>query len=917
MIKKISRYTLQQIFIESLEECDSFRIIDGLNPFHIMLNGKELYIYIKNLSPAYFTNPDVWRVQLPKKEEFDTIKEGEIDFVLLGYDADNDVYTTWHPKWTKQRLNNGESVSFYSRLSLQEEVASSQDIKRLSLNNDGEVIAFPREHLEFILSNLKTFFQDDSDYVAMGSKRRPEANDAYKTFCDTKNVELLARSMTDDGYSGVTIGNYCRAIKTLINDGLITRYRKIFLSCDSLGEYLDVVSEFCNQPDIKEQNEKWHNTLSAALRAYITFLVKHFDNTQPTSVEHKQCEYLDILISQDIFEDFGSFLIDKGYNPTTVGHYQNAVRILRERGWFNQYESLFQDCVSIDDLKSAFKKFFAIPEIDEFNKARHHDLSAMSKQLVEYIDYLGTSPDANIHSSLENPQETDDDNSNDEHPVEVNNLSSEEIDWEALYTDSNGKLTRIANPALLDKLRPHLDSEYVNPVCAYSEVEDFYGDRYSTMDMGEWMRLFKAIDWNNPYVSLSPTKENKPTERTKSKTEILRVEYPDGRVVQYQKAVDTFVEVIENNYPDLIHELNILHANVNLVTKERSHQYASAQREIADGWLVFTNINTRRKREDLIKISNELELDLKVDIVSVATGEIINLEDEPSTSTRQKIKVTFPDGRTIQPNKVLEALVKVVKYAGPERVRDLGITICADNLVLKTPKPRYEKPCKPVGNGWLVNTCSDTHTKYEQIKQISDELGLNLQVEIISSESKPSSYVNNNINSNSCIVSDCPSNYTARNTNSMLTVDDICQWTENLRTFKYNGIGSPHKPVYILSIIKLITEGHIVDGKIYLNNLLIDTFRNIWNIVVPRPNSFTMDICNPYIHMASEPFYKLKMKRNDISYLEVKKSIGAIQESCEYAEIDSRFMELIKDCQARVNVCRHICDYYKLQSINY
>ena len=92
MIKKISRYTLQQIFIESLEECDSFRIIDGLNPFHIMLNGKELYIYIKNLSPSYFTNPDVWRVQLPKKEEFETIKEGNIDFVLLGYDADNDVW---------------------------------------------------------------------------------------------------------------------------------------------------------------------------------------------------------------------------------------------------------------------------------------------------------------------------------------------------------------------------------------------------------------------------------------------------------------------------------------------------------------------------------------------------------------------------------------------------------------------------------------------------------------------------------------------------------------------------------------------------------------------------------------------------------------------------------------------------------
>lgn len=725
MIKKISRYTLQQIFIESLEECDSFRIIDGLNPFHIMLNGKELYIYIKNLSPAYFTNPDVWRVQLPKKEEFETIKEGNIDFVLLGYDADNDVYTTWHPKWTKQRLNNGESVSFYSRLSLQEEVASSQDIKRLSLNNDGEVIAFPREHLEFILSNLKTFFQDDSDYVAMGSKRRPEANDAYKTFCDTKNVELLARSMNDDGYSGVTIGNYCRAIKTLINDGHITRYRKIFLSCDSLSEYLDIVSEFCNQPDIKEQNEKWHNTLSAALRAYISFLVKqnYSKESTPIATETEMADYLDILVNRDIFEDFGSFLFNKGYNPRTVGHYQKAIRILRDLNWLNQYKTLFEDCVSIEDLQEAFTKFFAIPEINEYNKAKHRDLSAMSKQLVQYIDHI-----YHLSGSIEDEDTPQNDNNATDTTV---NISTENVDWEAMFTDANGKLTRIANPALLNKLRPHLDSEYVNPVCAYSEIEDFYGERYSTMDMGEWMRLFKAIDWNNPHVSLSPTKEKKNTERTKSKTEILRVEYPDGRVVQYQKAVDTFVEVIENNYPDLIHELNILHANVNLVTKERSQQYAFAQREIADGWLVFTNINTRRKKEDLIKISHELELDLKVDVVSVATGEIINLENEPSTSTRQKIKVTFPDGRTIQPNKVLETMVEVVKYAGPERVRDLGIIVCADNLVLKNPKPRYEKPCKPVGNGWLVNTCSDTPTKYEQIKQISKALNLDLGIEII------------------------------------------------------------------------------------------------------------------------------------------------------------------------------------------
>lgn len=720
MIKKISRYSLQQIFIESLEECDSFKIIDGLNPFHIILNNKELFVYIKNLSPAYFTNPDVWRVQLPKREEFESIKEGYIDFVLLGYDADNDVYTTWHPKWTKQRLNNGESVSFYSRLSLQKEAAATQNIKRLSLNNDGEVIAFPREHLEFLLSNLKMFFQDNSDYVAMGSKRRPEANEAYKTFCDIKNIELLARKMTDDGYSGVTIGSYCRTIRTLISDGYISRYRKIFLSCDNLSEYTNVISEFCDQPDIKMLNEKWHHLLSAALRAYIGVLLGLSENNFQRD-QAKDKDYLDILVNKDICDDFGKFLLEENYNSTTVGHYQNAIRILREQGWLNKYKTLFEDCVSIDDLKAAFKRFFSIPEIDEFNRHRHHDLSAMSDQLIEYINHKDGSRAKNCPT----------DDTSDNNDVQINNETVETIDWEAMFTDSNGRLMKIANPELIDKLRPCLNTEYASPVSAYNVIEDFYGDRYSKMDMSEWMKLFKAINWEYPYVTLRPNISKPTAEKAKSKTEILRVEYPDGKVIQYPKATDTFIEVIENSYPDLIHELNILHANVNLVTKERSEQYASAQREITDGWLVFTNINTRRKREDIIKISEELELGLKVDLVSIVTGEIIMLDDETTASNRQKIKVSFPNGKTIQPNKVLEALVEVVKFAGPERVRDLNIIVCADNLILKTPKPRYIKPCKPVGNGWLVNTCSDTQTKYEQIKQISDSLGLNLGIEII------------------------------------------------------------------------------------------------------------------------------------------------------------------------------------------
>ena len=62
--------------------------------------------------------------------------------------------------------------------------------------------------------------------------------------------------------------------------------------------------------------------------------------------------------------------------------------------------------------------------------------------------------------------------------------------------------------------------------------------------------------------------------------------------------------------------------------------------------------------------------------------------------------------------------------------------------------------------------------------------------------------------------------------------------------------------------------------------------------------------------MASEPFYTLKMKRKDISYLDVKKSVSAIQEACEYAEIDSRFVGLIK--VSKNILYNHICKKYGL-----
>ena len=119
----------------------------------------------------------------------------------------------------------------------------------------------------------------------------------------------------------------------------------------------------------------------------------------------------------------------------------------------------------------------------------------------------------------------------------------------------------------------------------------------------------------------------------------------------------------------------------------------------------MTNSSTSTKCADLQSISDELELDLVVNLVPIDGSEVkVATQEELPGKTRSKIRVTFPDGHISQPTRVLDVLLEVIRLAGAERVRELNISSCGDNLIIKNPAPRYQKSCKYIGNGWFCNT---------------------------------------------------------------------------------------------------------------------------------------------------------------------------------------------------------------------
>ena len=762
MVQKIDRQELQMLFLEALSGAD-YRYVEGLNPFRILLNGTEYWIYIKNLTSAHFENPDVWRAQLPQRDDFEPIKESEADFILLGYDGDNDVYATWNPVWVKQRLNSTGNVSFYSRLSLQQQARAEKQLKRMELSNEGEVVVFPRELIRMFFINVKSYFLAEGDYVAMGSKRRPEANEAFKTFTDAANVAEFARYLGDEGMSQVTIGNYCRVVKTLISDGTITRNRKIFYAFDSLAEYRLAVGQFVALDEVKEKNEKWHNLISAALNAYIDFLTRVApeikpdgdiplvvevveDEDEPTvelapadkEIEGIVYNLFAYFCSDEALRKFETYLTPKDYLPQTVKRYVRAIKFLLNAGMIQNHRELFEPCTRYADYAAAASKFFDIPDIKTLNDLKHHDYSAAMKQYVAFLSetqaYARNEEEPALLSEGEYiPYGTQTEHAVEQEPEPVVH------DWEAEYTDDNGKLTRIANPELIDLLRPYLDTEYPKKAAAFNAIERFYGNRFPNMTLADWGKLMNEINWADPYVHDTPTTASSSSPISvsleapkRSKTHILRVEFPDGTVLQEKNVSETYAKAIKLIDPDLVALVNLSHAGVGVVSKTLDSRYAQYQKPIGDGWYVMTNSSTTTKCTDLQTISDELELDLKVYLVPLDGSEIALLPRvEVPEGTRAKIRVTFPDGRVIFPSKVLEALVDVVQYAGADRVRELNINCCGDNLILKDPAPRYKKPSKPVGNGWFCNTCSDTPTKFSQISEISNRLGLQLKVELI------------------------------------------------------------------------------------------------------------------------------------------------------------------------------------------
>lgn len=158
-------------------------------------------------------------------------------------------------------------------------------------------------------------------------------------------------------------------------------------------------------------------------------------------------------------------------------------------------------------------------------------------------------------------------------------------------------------------------------VCAIEELIDSLPK--DQIKSGSGPEVSHSNKYSNRVISYNSRTNTSP----RAPKSLIRVAFPDGRVICENKTKDTVEKVIiAAGIEKVAHLCDIvpkdsplLRNRVKLVTKSLHPKYGNRQHLIRDDWRVFDGTNNPDKIKQIQAISDGLGLNLKIDYVTEAT----------------------------------------------------------------------------------------------------------------------------------------------------------------------------------------------------------------------------------------------------------------------------------------------------------
>lgn len=168
--------------------------------------------------------------------------------------------------------------------------------------------------------------------------------------------------------------------------------------------------------------------------------------------------------------------------------------------------------------------------------------------------------------------------------------------------------------------------------------------------------------------------------RSRAKKKLLRVTFPNGKVICYNNATSTMIAVLNDIGEDLFSSIKLDLCHLPLLSKEIYPKYQKDMKPICKGWYLNAQSNSDTKFLQLKSINDQLHLGLKIEL-GAGFDTVEDPGKEKRTRSRDKLLVQMPDGEYIANDSALETFLEVIWNLGIEDIRKKDLSWCGNPLI--------------------------------------------------------------------------------------------------------------------------------------------------------------------------------------------------------------------------------------------
>lgn len=212
--------------------------------------------------------------------------------------------------------------------------------------------------------------------------------------------------------------------------------------------------------------------------------------------------------------------------------------------------------------------------------------------------------------------------------------------------------------------------------------------------------------------------------RDRARRKLLRVTFPNGKVLCYKSTTDTMIATMQALGDDVIANIKLQSCHLPLLSKEIYPRYKEWMKPVCNGWYLNTQSNSDTKFLQLNAINEQLSLGLKIEL-----GEDFIAQDNPNkekrTRTKGEILVKLPDGQCFANNSITNTFLELIREIGIDKIKQKELTWCGKPLI--TTSKMFNGQVRIDNERWIIvpNTTKD---KVKLLRVIGAMLRINMEI---------------------------------------------------------------------------------------------------------------------------------------------------------------------------------------------